>query len=188
MTMLSTAAGLLDRRNDHDAALAAGLVAAVMAMALGGAWIFEWAGYAPCPLCLQQRTPYHVAIPLGIAVALVAIRPLPACLSAGGLALLGIVLLWSAGLGTFHAGVEYGFWPGPTDCAAQPMSLPAGGGSLLDVIRRAPRVVPCDQPAWTFPYLGISLAGFNALISAGLLALVILTIAGRRPLAVLLSR
>jgi disulfide bond formation protein DsbB len=141
----------------------ASLVIAVVAFAtIAGAWIFEAYGYAPCPLCLQQRWAYYVGIPLALFVALLA-KP-NVSLARLGLGLLGLVFVASAIFGAYHAGVEWKFWPGPTTC---------GGvfeGGLPDLSQP---VVACDEAALRI--FGLSLAGWNAVISGGLAALAVWT-------------
>ena len=80
----------------------------------------------------------------------------------------------SGAIGLFHAGVEYGWWPGVTSCA-----VIAGGGSgnALEDIMNTP-LVRCDEPAWTLA--GISLAGYNFLVSsAAALAIFVLMVKDR---------
>lgn len=157
--------------------VAAGLVIGIAAaLTLAGAWYFELVlGLEPCPLCLDQRIPYYVAVPLGIAVALLARNAASGAVARLGLALLGLVMLVGAGLGVYHAGVEWGFWPGPPGCAGGPAGIVPS--DILSSLRNAQRIVPCNEASWRF--LGISLAGYNALI-AGALALVALWTASRR--------
>lgn len=111
--------------------------------------------YQPCPLCLEQRIPYYVVIPLTVLLALAAPR-LPRSMMTVGLAVAGLAMLVGAGLGVYHAGVEWQFWPGPTDCSG---SFTAG--SAADLLREAATtpVVRCDQAA--IRILGLSLAGWN---------------------------
>jgi disulfide bond formation protein DsbB len=149
---------------------AATAVAVGGAAAIVGAWFFQFVvGLAPCPLCLQQRWPYYVAIPLAVAVAVGARRGMPRGLLLAGLALIIVLLLVTAGLGAYHAGVEWHWWQGPQDCAASGASS-GGGGSLLEQMKRA-RVVRCDEAAWRDPVLQLSLAGWNVLIALALAAL-----------------
>jgi disulfide bond formation protein DsbB len=146
-------------------AAAAAAIAAGGAAATLGAWFFQYGlGLAPCPLCLEQRTPHYVAIPLAVLVAVAAWRGAPRPVLTGGLAMLALLMLWSAYLGAYHAGVEWKWWAGPQDCAVAPTGLGAGG-SLLQQMQQT-RVVPCDEAAWRF--LGLSLAGWNFLISLAL--------------------
>jgi disulfide bond formation protein DsbB len=159
--------------------------AAAMVIAVGGAatilgaWLFQYGlGLAPCPLCLQQRVPHYIAVPLAALVAFAAWRGFPRHALLGGLAVLALVMLWSAGLGAYHAGVEWKWWAGPQDCAVAAPSL-GTGGSLLQQMQKT-RVVPCDEAAWRF--LGLSLAGWNALVSLALAAVAIVGMrAARRP-------
>jgi disulfide bond formation protein DsbB len=145
------------------ATMVAIVVALLLAAALAGAWGFQILGdMAPCPLCLLQRWPYYLGIPLALVIAVAAHRQVPREVIFAGFVVLGLVLLWSTGLGIYHAGIEYKFWPGPTDCAAAPLPR-LGAGDLLSAMRTT-RVVSCDEAPWTLA--GISLAGFNALISA----------------------
>ena len=87
------------------------------------------------------------------------------------LLLLAAIFVFAAGLGAYHAGMEWGFWQGPTTCSSA--QLPNNNGNLLAAMNRT-RVVPCDKVQWSF--LGISLAGYNALISATLATLALWSI------------
>ena len=150
-------------------------IAIVSATALAGAWFFQLVvGLAPCPLCLEQRIPYYAAIPLALIVVFVSINASNKNTARWGLVLLSLVLAVGAGLGVYHAGVEWGFWPGPSDCSGTPSF--ATGGNILNQMSKT-RVVRCDEAAWRF--LGISLAGYNALI-AGVLALYALGTASKK--------
>ena len=143
------------------------VVAAGGAATILGAWFFQYVlHYLPCPLCFEQRKPYYVAIPLALVVALAAARSAPRRLVIGGLSLLALVMVVSAGLGVYHAGIEWQFWAGPADCTGPNTSF----GSAADMLKRISTevVVQCDKAAWRF--LGISLAGYNALISVALAA------------------
>jgi disulfide bond formation protein DsbB len=152
----------LDRVPGGRLGAAATAIFALSLATLLGAWYFQYAlGYLPCHLCLEQRIPYYVIIPLSLVVALGARTGAPRPLIVFGLAVLGIAALCGAALGAYHAGVEWGFWAGPTDCTGPFWDLKSGG-SLYDQLDSI-HVVPCDKAAWRF--LGISLAGYNVLIS-----------------------
>lgn len=157
--------------------LSAGLFIAVAAAGtILGAYFFQYVwGLAPCPLCLEQRTPYYVAMPLALAVAAAAAFKAPALIVRLALLALAGVMAWGAYLGIYHAGAEWGFWPGPTTCA-QPVTIARTPGDLLRQIQTGPRIADCTVAAWRL--LGVSLAGWNALI-AGFLALVALAAASR---------
>jgi len=154
----------LDRT--QPAMLAAFVIAVVGAATLVGAWYFQYViGLAPCPLCLEQRFAYYFAIPLAALIALgVSYGATPKVLQ---LALLAIALamLWNAGLGVYHSGIEWKWWPGPQECSGTPTF-----GTVNDLQQQLKRatIVRCDEAAWRF--LGLSLAGYNVLISLTLAA------------------
>ncbi len=153
----------------RQAALAVALGAAAT---IGGALVFEHVfGYVPCKLCLIQRNPYYVAIPLGLVAAL-----LPPRWVRAGLWLLALTFVVSAGLGAYHSGVEWGFFAGPSDCGG---GAGAGAGSVGDFLNQlqTTRVVSCTEAAWRF--LGLSLAGWNVLISLALAAFAAMAAAGK---------
>ncbi len=138
---------------------------------LAGAWFIELVlNYPPCKLCLIQRWPYYAALPLALmaAIATGAFDSPRAARPAFGA--LGIVFMLGAGLGAYHAGVEWGWWLGPADCGGR---LNTGPASAVDLIQamNATRVISCSEPA--FRILGLSLAGWNALISFGLASMAI---------------
>ncbi|QZO02403.1 disulfide bond formation protein B [Chenggangzhangella methanolivorans] len=151
------------------------VVAIVSAATVGGALVMQHGfGYVPCMLCLWGRWPHYLGAPLALAAWLLATRgaPAPARIA---LALAALLFLAGAGLSAYHAGVEWGFWPGPASCAGA-NAAPTAAGGLLDQMR-ATRIVPCDAAA--FRILGISLAGWNALICLALSA--IAALGARRP-------
>jgi disulfide bond formation protein DsbB len=138
------------------------LVTLIAAATIAGAWFFQLVlEILPCPLCLEQRYAYYVAIPLGALTAMAARSGAPRPLLLAGLAILALATLANAGLGTYHSGVEWGFWKGPTDCTGPVVNLGKAGDlfSRLDTVK----VVRCDEVQWRF--LGLSLAGYNVLIS-----------------------
>jgi len=149
-------------------AAAAMAIAIVGIATILGAYYFQYVlGLPPCPLCLEQRVAYYFAIPLAAMVLL--------GLSVGSsrkvitLALLAIAvaMIWNAGLGIYHSGVEWQWWPGPQDCSGPIPNFGAGGKTILEEMQKV-RVVRCDEAAWRF--LGLSLAGYNVLISLALAA------------------
>src|ERR1700728_3307571 len=87
-------------------AIAVGGVATI----LGASFSQYVLGLKPCPLCLEQRIPYYVAIPLALIVAIAAARRAPRGVVNGGLGLLAVAMLIGAGLGVYHAGVEWKWW------------------------------------------------------------------------------
>ncbi|MGJ3264972.1 MAG: disulfide bond formation protein B [Salinarimonas sp.] len=150
----------------RDRRLVALLITLVAAATIAAALVFQYGlGYQPCALCLLQRWPYYVALPLGLVA--IALAPRPTA-GRGLLALLGATFVVSAGLGVYHAGVEWGFWLGPSDCGGAGLPQAATMNDFLAQLDTT-RVVSCTEAAWRF--LGLSMAGWNALISAGLAGL-----------------
>ncbi len=125
---------------------------------------FETFGHlAPCTLCLDQRDVYWVAIPV-CAAAWLAARGwglLPRLAPWLGLAM-AIVFATGVAIATYHAGAEWKFWPGPKTCSSVGGTIDAAG--IANFLREAKVSAPrCDEAAWRF--LGVSMAGWNALIS-----------------------
>jgi len=142
----------------------AGAILAIAAATIAGAWTFEALGYAPCELCLAQRWPYYLGIPFaGLALGLA--RRGERRLLAAAFAALALVFTASALFGAYHAGVEWGFWPGPRACTGTLQR--AGSADEFLAQLDSVRVVRCDAPA--LQILGLSLAGWNVVVS-GLLA------------------
>lgn len=142
--------------------LTAAFVAVAMAATVGTALGFQYlGGFIPCKLCLEQRVPYYIGVPVMLAALLSSVLRSPPLLTRGLLLIGGALMLWGFVLGSYHAGVEWGWWAGPTDCGA--VSAQASSGSLLDQLNA---VVPpsCDKAAGRF--LGLSFAGWNVVASA----------------------
>ena len=142
---------------------AALLVLVVAAATIAGAWFFQLVlDIQPCPMCLEQRYAYYTIIPLSVLVAIGAAKGAPRPLLIAGLVVIALVAVGNSVFGVYHAGVEWKFWQGPTDCTGPVVDFGKAGG-LLDQLDKV-KVVRCDEVQWTF--LGLSLAGYNALISA----------------------
>jgi disulfide bond formation protein DsbB len=125
---------------------------------LGGAFAFQYiGGLAPCQLCLWQRWPHAAAILIGLVALATGWR---------GLLWLGaLAALTTAGIGAFHVGVEQGWWQGLASCTAGSIA----GISTADLLNPAADVaapVRCDEIPWQM--LGISMAGWNMILSLGL--------------------
>ena len=139
-----------------DLRRAAWLALLVPAALLAGAWGSQLiGGLVPCEMCHWQRWPHYAALPLAaLAIALPAARRPLTLLAA-------LAIAASGAIGVFHAGVEYHWWEGITACTSP---FGAGGGDILADILAAP-VIRCDVAQWSL--FGISLAGFNAILSLG---------------------
>ena len=142
----------------------------VAAGAILGALGFQYlAGYEPCALCLMQRTPYYLGIPLAAAIAAAIWAGVSRPVVAGLFGLVAVLMLYNAGLGAYHSGVEWGWWQGPEACA--PTTSVESAGAMLDSLRAGVTGPSCTEAVWRF--LGLSFAGWNVLI-AGLLAVLAL--------------
>ena len=135
---------------------------------LGGAYASQYiGGLHPCEMCWWQRYPHMAAIPLAL---LAYLAKGNAQTSRLFVMLAAIAIAISGGIGLFHAGVEYGWWEGLTACSTTPTS-----GSTADILQQimASPITRCDVAPWSL--LGISLAGYNGLLSlGGALAIVML--------------
>jgi disulfide bond formation protein DsbB len=142
------------------------LVAAALASALmlAIAHAFETFGhYPPCELCLHQREGYWSA--LWIAVAGLLLARIRRSWASGVAVLLGVVFAVEAALAGFHAGVEWKWWPGPTSCTGH--SARVDLSAIQAMMSGGPQhLVRCDEAAWRL--LGLSMAGWNALIALAL--------------------
>src|SRR3981189_2334601 len=157
-----------------DAIRARPVAAAATAIAVGGAatilgaWFFQYGlGLKPCPLCLEQRYAYYFAIPLAVMVALGDQVGASRKVLLAALIAIALGMLWNAGLGVYHSGVEWKWWAGPQECSGALEGLGSAGGLANRL--QAFNVGRCDDAAWRF--LGLSLAGYNALISVALAAI-----------------
>lgn len=147
------------------------LLAAAAMLAIAHAFQ-TFGGYAPCNLCLKQRDVYWVAGALAFAFMIVVRLPGGPRLRQISCWILALVFLTGAGIAIYHAGAEWKFWPGPTSCSG----AGTGGVSVADMsdLLNGARIKPpaCDVAPWVF--LGLSMAGWNALASLGLVALSVL--------------
>ncbi|NRA98205.1 MAG: disulfide bond formation protein B [Rhodobacteraceae bacterium] len=134
-----------------------GLIAAGGSLAmLLAAWGFQYlGGLAPCAMCIWQRWPHVLAAACG-AVSVVVPLSVIYLLGAASAAT-------TSGIGVYHTGVERGWWEGPTTCTSGPID-DLSPEELLDQILGAP-LVRCDEVPWEL--LGLSMASWNALVSAG---------------------
>ena len=141
---------------------ALGLIVATIAAAL----IFQAAGIAPCELCLKERWPYYAGMALG-AVTVGAAARRSSALTVGCFAALALLFFGSAGFGAYHAGIEWGWWAGPTDCTG-PLTRAGSMGDFLHQLQTV-HVVRCDVVA--IRILGLSMADWNAVLSLVVAAL-----------------
>ena len=148
----------------------AALLACLLAFAtIAGAWVFQFAGYLPCELCLMQRWAYYAGVPLLALAWLLAARGITS-VTMILLALVSVMFLANAGLAVFHSGVEMGLWEGPSACTGALSAAPSSADFLKQL--QNVQVVRCDAVA--IRVFGLSLSNWNVLIClaiAGLAAM-----------------
>jgi disulfide bond formation protein DsbB len=151
----------------------------VSAAMLAAAHAFEtFGGYAPCILCLRQREIYWVAMGVAGATLLLSLIWPRARTSRVPLVILGLVFLIGAIVAAYHAGAEWKFWPGPAECAAG--KLPSfNSADLLEALSKKGHPPSCEEAAWRLA--GISMAGYNFLVSLALAGATFFVAARRRP-------
>ena len=150
---------------DQARLLAVLVPAALLAGAHGSQYL---GGLTPCEMCYWQRWPHFAALAFALTSYAAAQRMPDRGRSLVWLA--ALAMLTSGAIGAYHAGVELDIFEGFTQCAA------AGSGSLAEMLRQP--LVRCDQVQWSL--LGISMAGWNAILSIGF-AMVILWLSLKRP-------
>ena len=151
--------------------IAAGLAFLLGLVTRAAAWGTQViGGLVPCELCLEQRLSYYYGLPLLLLV-LALWNRLPLTVWYVAMAIVTAIFAWGTYMGAFHAGVEWGFWPGPTACT--------GVGEAMDFnsLNSMTPVIGCDVVQ--FRFLGISLAGYNALVSLAIVGLLLVSIAAQ---------
>lgn len=138
--------------------------AAMLAIAHG----FErFGGLSPCTLCYEQRDVYWAALTAGLAGFTLSYARL-AWIGRAACVILALLFLAGAGIAAYHAGAEWKWWPGPSACSGARGGV--GAGDLAAFLKGAHYAAPrCDEAAWRL--LGLSMAGWNVLISLGLTAM-----------------
>jgi disulfide bond formation protein DsbB len=146
---------------------AAGVIAVVGALTICGFYFFQYVMHLPpCPLCLEQRQPYYFVVPLAALLFIGANHGASSKVMIAGFAMITAFMLWDCGLAVYHAGVEWKWWQGPIDCSGPIDKF----GAARDIFKHLDNIslVRCDVVSWRF--LGLSLAGWNVLVSLGLAA------------------
>lgn len=141
----------------------AGFLALSMAGVVGTALAFQYiGGYLPCKLCLEERIPYYIGVPLMLLTAILAAIGKSEKLTRILLFIGGLLMAYGLVLSVYHSGVEWKFWTGPSDCATGAVSITTNAGNLLSDLN-AVKPAACDTAAGRF--LGISFAGWNGVAS-----------------------
>lgn len=140
-------------------------MAVVILSALGFQYI---GGYIPCALCLLQRWPYYIGIPIAALAVLSSLLNLPPTVTRALIGIVAIIMLVSAGMGVYHAGVEWRFWEGPSGCSTSVDAIAKDTGSLLNDLSTQHGPSCTDA---TLRVFGLSFAGWNVLVSLVLAAI-----------------
>ena len=145
------------------------LVVLSAATILGALGFEHIGGYLPCPLCLLQRTPYYLGVPVAVLAVLAVLFTAPRQVVVGLFVMFAGLMLYGGGLAVYHSGVEWGFWAGPASCAPS-----VGVTSAADMLNQleTTHAPSCTDAALRI--LGLSFAGWNVLVSALLVGLAII--------------
>ena len=146
---------------------AAAIIAVVGALTLGTVYYFQYVLLlAPCPLCLEQRIAFYISVPLALMLLLGANHGASRKVLLLGFLVIAGIMLWNTALSVFHAGVEWKLWQGPIDCSG-PIDKIGSVSNLMQQLQRI-SLVRCDEASWRF--LGVSLSGYDVLVSLFLVA------------------
>ena len=162
----------LSRPLHRSCTFVSAFLAAAMTATVGTALGFQHiGGYLPCKLCLEQRIPYYIGIPVMVLAVLSSVLKLPTAATRLLILIGGGLMLWGFVLAGYHSGVEWAWWPGPDDCSNPIVS--STSGSLLDQLNA---VIPpsCSEAVWRF--LGLSFAGWNFIVSGILATIAFVTV------------
>ena len=133
--------------------------------AIASAWFFQWLGYLPCMLCLMQRQPYYLGVPVLLIAILAETQRWARWTVMLPLAVMLVTFGWGGGVGAYQAGAEWKFWPGPDCTQLEGLDVSKSAGDLFANLNTT-KVPRCDEAQLRI--LGLSFAGWNVLISAGL--------------------
>ncbi|MEM9574798.1 MAG: disulfide bond formation protein B [Pseudomonadota bacterium] len=142
----------------------AAFMAVAMAIVVGTALGFEHiGGFVPCKLCLEQRQPYYLGVPIALLALIGGLLRWPTIIVRGGLIMVGLLMAYGVALSIYHSGVEWSWWMGPADCSTSSTTgITTDATNLLGALDD---ITPpsCDEAAGRF--LGLSFAGWNVIAS-----------------------
>ena len=142
---------------------AAAAVTIIGALGIATVYFFQYVLLIlPCPLCLEQRVAFYFSIPLAVMLWLGAQYGASRKVLLLGFLAIMLAMLWNTGLSTYHAGVEWKWWAGPNDCSG-PINKFGNAQDIMNQLQNRISLIRCDEAAWRF--LGISLAGYDVLLS-----------------------
>ncbi|MGU3401450.1 disulfide bond formation protein B [Brucellaceae bacterium D45D] len=141
----------------------AGILTLGLAATVGTALGFEHiGGFMPCKLCLEQRTPYYIGIPIAAVAWISSGLKWPPILTRRLILIAALLMTYGLALAIYHTGVELKYWAGPADCSAASIKITQDAGNLLSELN-ATRPPSCDSAPGHF--LGLSFAGWNVIAS-----------------------
>ncbi len=117
----------------------------------------EYIGYPPCDLCLKQRWPWYLVLIISFISLFLNQKLYPWNRFA-----LIILFAGSTIFSGWHAGIEWGFWSGPTTCTSTNSAI-ISHSDFLGTIENIRSLVPCNEA--DFKILGLSLAVYNFISS-----------------------
>lgn len=148
------------------------ILTAGMAVVILSALGFEHIGhYVPCALCLMQRWPYYIGIPIGVLAVLSAAMNAPPAITRSLLLLAGLSMIIGAGMGVYHAGAEWKFWEGPSTCATSVDAITKNASDLLADMNTQHGPSCTDA---SLRVLGLSFAGWNVITSVVLAGIAVM--------------
>lgn len=141
----------------------AAVVLVVGAAAILAAWGFQLiGGYVPCALCLEQRIPYYLGLPLALFSLAASLARMPRAIPRILLLLVAITFAYGLYLAIYQSGAEWRFWAGPADCGGGGATT-SNAANLMAQLQHT-RVVSCTEAS--FRLLGLSFAGWNGVSTA----------------------
>ena len=122
---------------------------------LSSVHLLEILGFEPCDLCLKQRWPWYISLVLAIVPNFIFQHK-----NSIFLLLISLLLFLGAVFAGWHAGIEWNLWEGPKTCVTQTIDY---SNNLLEKLKSTSPAPQCNQAS--FRVLGLSLAGYNFIIS-----------------------
>ena len=136
----------------------------ISSLMLSSAFYLEYFHNAfPCDLCITQRW-FHALI---ISYSLITIFISKSSFFTNKLILIGLSITWIASsvAGLYHFGIEMNFWKGPDECSS---AIDFSKDTLKYLLNKS--TIKCDEVM--FKILGLSLAGWNAIMSFAMFLIV----------------
>ena len=132
------------------------VILAIISLTIISALIIQyWLGYEPCKLCLYQRIPYFLAIPLIIKIFF--FKKYEKII----LLILALIFVSNSAIAFYHFGIEQGFFSESLVCKVEDLSKLLSKEQLLEQLKQ--NSVSCKDIS--FNVMGLSLAAINTIFS-----------------------